>query len=240
MFQHTAARRRLPKGVYLWKTKLLVSTHSRPKAAAGDIYRSMKAKDVSTHSRPKAAACVQSLMRLPAPCFNTQPPEGGCIRLWWCAGWQYICFNTQPPEGGCIFYISVRKKTFCFNTQPPEGGCMSDLTPDFGLSWFQHTAARRRLLHHRHQSIHYKNVSTHSRPKAAARIMVFRIMLQFVSTHSRPKAAAIYPSCYIKHEEMFQHTAARRRLLTVTVKRVTADSVSTHSRPKAAAPVLII
>ena len=59
MFQHTAARRRLPKGVYLWKTKLLVSTHSRPKAAAGDIYRSMKAKDVSTHSRPKAAAWLK-------------------------------------------------------------------------------------------------------------------------------------------------------------------------------------
>ena len=146
MFQHTAARRRLPKGVYLWKTKLLVSTHSRPKAAAGDIYRSMKAKDVSTHSRPKAAACVQSLMRLPAPCFNTQPPEGGCIRLWWCAGWQYICFNTQPPEGGCLAQIIEQLEMAKVSTHSRPKAAAFFISP----------------------SEKKRSVSTHSRPKAAA------------------------------------------------------------------------
>ena len=34
MFQHTAARRRLPEGALVGQPIKLVSTHSRPKAAA--------------------------------------------------------------------------------------------------------------------------------------------------------------------------------------------------------------
>ncbi len=33
---------------------------------------------VSTHSRPKAAAILDVLLRLEKEGFNTQPPEGGC------------------------------------------------------------------------------------------------------------------------------------------------------------------
>ena len=55
-FQHTAARRRLPLQKYLLVVAYLVSTHSRPKAAAyGILFR-----NDSDHG------------------FNTQPPEGGC------------------------------------------------------------------------------------------------------------------------------------------------------------------
>ena len=56
-FQHTAARRRLDKnGIIKFDTFIVVSTHSRPKAA-GVKYDSVPSKDivVSTHSRPKAA-----------------------------------------------------------------------------------------------------------------------------------------------------------------------------------------
>ena len=57
LFQHTAARRRLP---YKPKTVIVpdvVSTHSRPKAAALDVVNVISnLLGVSTHSRPKAAA----------------------------------------------------------------------------------------------------------------------------------------------------------------------------------------
>ena len=82
----------------------------------------MKLTKVSTHSRPKAAASsarsnipgavsfqlTAARRRLPTSptglsitgCFNSQPPEGGCL-----AAYQYQClipsFNSQPPEGGC-------------------------------------------------------------------------------------------------------------------------------------------
>ena len=52
-FQHTAARRRLE-----------------------EVSRAFEEKIVSTHSRPKAAAvCWQAAARTKS--FNTQPPEGG-------------------------------------------------------------------------------------------------------------------------------------------------------------------
>ena len=101
------------------------------------------------------------------------------------------------------------------------------------LRWFQHTAARRRLVNHVAIAAGEIGVSTHSRPKAAGRhilklppsILVSthsrpkaagfgfntQPLVAAVSTHSRPKAAGIvnkdnaYPN-------KFQHTAARRRL----------------------------
>ena len=55
---------------------------------------------------------------------------------------------------------------------------------------FQHTAARRRLLANLDNALGGFGVSTHSRPKAAAKIMRRVSELPLVSTHSRPKAAA--------------------------------------------------
>ena len=80
----------------------------------------------------------------------------------------------------------------CFNTQPPEGGCLPKLLGAFKTE-----------------------VSTHSRPKAAAPISVISKDSIAVSTHSRPKAAANVYRAFYKHKR-----------------------VSTHSRPKAAANLL--
>ena len=103
-------------------------------------------------------------------CFNTQPPEGGwfitkisSVSFGWfqhtaarrrlgqqvhrkgsCHG-----FNTQSPEGGwkCS---RIRNETFeCFNTQPPEGG------------WDLFANLLSQVL----------TVSTHSRPKAAGKVL---------------------------------------------------------------------
>ena len=62
LFQHTAARRRLVFAGYQVDFAVLVSTHSRPKAAGQMNGGAGKLDKVSTHSRPKAAgASLKSL-----------------------------------------------------------------------------------------------------------------------------------------------------------------------------------
>ena len=122
-FQHTTARRRL-----------LASTAGR-----------ISETSVSTHNRPKAAAvCVADHSDKPR-CFNTQPPEGGCIRSrkdnFHCSG-----FNTQPPEGGCYRYCSIssRRPLFQHTTARRRLHFLLFLLDCYVM--FQHTTARRRLL----------------------------------------------------------------------------------------------
>ena len=168
----------------------LVSTHSRPKAAAtvnGGFVQSLRFQHTAARRRLPARIAPVSVVR---NSFNTQPPEGGCSRAAKAAR-QTTGFNTQPPEGGCF--------------QPPR------------------------------KNVPAGQVSTHSRPKAAAKTLQMTHASADVSTHSRPKAAASedhYPDswrgsfntqppeggCLSAHYEK-QHTI-----------------VSTHSRPKAAAP----
>ena len=56
-------------------------------------------------------------------------------------------------------------------------------------TWFQHTAARRRLDYSRLYLDLHSMVSTHSRPKAAGYSRLYLDLQSNVSTHSRPKAA---------------------------------------------------
>ena len=78
-----------------------------------------------------------------------------------------------------------------FNTQPPEGGCNE-----------KESVAKR------------VRVSTHSRPKAAGLNGVSLSKCRLVSTHSRPKAA-VRKLAVIAFTLLFQHTAARRRLVLI-------------------------
>ena len=80
-----------------------------------------------------------------------------------------------------------------FNTQPPEGGCL------------RHDRGRNR-----------DGVSTHSRPKAAGFKEFVVEFAGIVSTHSRPKAAVHIADTRFGGA-VFQHTAARRRLIPMTV-----------------------
>ena len=129
--------------------------------------------------------------------------------------------------------MALFRRSFCFNTQPPEGGWVRSSSPSSLSHLFQHTAARRRLDFRRWVRQHNKFVSTHSRPKAAGLISLIIVYPVRVSTHSRPKAAG---TAYQRQQTQvqFQHTAARRRL--VSVKNICQGvlTVSTHSRPKAA------
>ena len=90
---------------------------------------------------------------------------------------------------------------------------------------FQHTAARRRLLDNFIKSFRTLEVSTHSRPKAAAFFIKRKRNFVVVSTHSRPKAAALYVST---------HSRPKAAAFVSSIQK-TRSSVSTHSRPKAAA-----
>ena len=61
----------------LGKSKLLVSTHSRLKAAGKMYYIDNNLAVVSTHSRLKAAGGRSGNTSTCTHGFNTQPPEGG-------------------------------------------------------------------------------------------------------------------------------------------------------------------
>ena len=158
-FQHTAARRQLQSiqgagGVFL------VSTHSRPKAAAHRATRRRLNRRVSTHSRPKAAARMgRPLQR--GWSFNTQPPEGGCANV------------TALSRSGAFQHTAARRRLQrrsydkydkgCFNTQPPEGG--------WPYTFCENTKT---------------GVSTHSRPKAAdITMLLFCLFFEFQDTAAR-------------------------------------------------------
>ena len=122
-FQHTAARRRLlgSEGQNIFR--LLVSTHSRPKAAA-------KRKRVF-------AFCNKS--------FNTQPPEGGCqeqhhthrqtLRF------QHTAARRRLPQK--LLTIAV---LMVFQHTAARRRLLMHLNEYWQYLQFQHTAARRRLL----------------------------------------------------------------------------------------------
>ena len=122
---------------------------------------------------------------------------------------------------------------------------------------FQHTAARRRLRPIDLNVLAEWLVSTHSRAEAAAASNVFFWRFATVSTHSRAEAAALRVSKnnlknVFQHtaarrrlhrgfervevsRKWFQHTAARRRLRLQGFTKAQAIKVSTHSRAEAAA-----
>ena len=121
-------------------------------------------------------------------------------------------FNTQPPEGGWIQPHIARHAARRFNTQPPEGGWASNRKVSDDCLWFQHTAARRRLVDVNLRSL----IGEHS------------------FNTQPPEGGWGLPCVFLSPACMFQHTAARRRLVLNLARSVSAGIVSTHSRPKAA------
>ena len=98
-----------------------VSTHSRPKAAAQSRSKHHSLPDVSTHSRPKAAASEGRKDHDEEKRFNSQPPEGGCDKV----------FTLNFP-----FSVST-------HSRPKAAASPAAARPSSHL--FQLTAARRRL-----------------------------------------------------------------------------------------------
>ena len=99
---------------------------------------------------------------------------------------------------------------------------------------FQHTAARRRLADFYGRRTAYRDVSTHSRPKAAglSDAPPAQSHAAFQHTAARRRLARTI-SCAALNG-LFQHTAARRRLGICLRLGKEWTPVSTHSRLKAA------
>ena len=145
-FQHTAARRRLgpvcslnqlaersfntqpPEGGWeclnFYNINIIVSTHSRPKAAGISSEYQKRRIRVSTHSRPKAAG------------FDARDLVAFIIGFQHTAARRRLASNISD-------FCSIGQ---CFNTQPPEGGWHQQRSQFQTIRLFQHTAARRRLV----------------------------------------------------------------------------------------------
>ena len=101
------------------------------------------------------------------------------------------------------------------------------------LSWFQHTAARRRLDPYRRNQAVAGSVSTHSRPKAAGTANT-ALSCSMMFQHTAARRRLDFNELLIFQSPKFQHTAARRRLVIRLRSFPIGLMVSTHSRPKAA------
>ena len=167
---------------------MIVSTHSRPKAAGFRSIAFILRDRVSTHSRPKAAGNCTRYNSCSCVSFNTQPPEGGWSRQSSTAerlqGFQHTAARRRLAYIRDIIGKAVRfqhtaarrRLGRCFeppsllpkvstHSRPKAAG--SNFIPNVSAILFQHTAARRRLVKGLHPSLPGRYVSTHSRPKAA-------------------------------------------------------------------------
>ena len=235
-FQHTAARRRLPR------------IHGQKNEASGQFQHTAARRRLrngfDNHFRDCQFQHTAARRRLRPP----PPPHSASASFQHTAARRRLQGDgSHAAEGGVFQHTAARRRLpgppqsglrrlhVCFNTQPPEGGCG------------RRDASRPRRT----------GVSTHSRPKAAARkrkprgrcALCFNTQppeggcfadgggdaLKRVSTHSRPKAAASSLAGSTIRGVLFQHTAARRRLHALFGWRLPRAGVSTHSRPKAAA-----
>ena len=99
-----------------------VSTHSRPKAAGTPDTAAGLSRLVSTHSRPKAAGGHLVSRQVPPSRFQLTAARRR-LALWYSqAGTPVLGFNSQPPEGGWLIFSPAKKWASRFNSQPPEGG----------------------------------------------------------------------------------------------------------------------
>ena len=145
VFQHTAARRRLHRCSFRFlQDQKFQHTAARRRLLHCKFFF-ISFNIVSTHSRPKAAAFKNKNFILNVLSFNTQPPEGGCqpLKAWFPLRYG---FNTQPPEGGCIKALNSSVKHNQFQHTAARRRLQNGAVVSNKLGLFQHTAARRRLL----------------------------------------------------------------------------------------------
>ena len=144
--------------------------------------------------------------------FNTQPPEGGCLRIF---SFMFIIqsFNTQPPEGGCTCWHHDTEMRKGFNTQPPEGGCLLSSVIGQHQDMFQHTATRRWLP----LLWAFKRITKWFQHTATRRWLLVNSLVKSIYCNSfntqPPEGGCILQNVYYARIWKFQHTATRRWLL---------------------------
>ena len=169
---------------------------------------------------------------------------------------QGSCFNTQPPEGGCLAFAARQADDFVFQHTATRRWLPYNrrgVVSQIAVSTHSHpkVAASKQTLHG-----NGTGVSTHSHPKVAAVFMFIAGMLvvfQHTATRRWLRHCLFAPSS----EQVFQHTATRRWLrppqsphhlmtcfntqppeggcLRRQNRHRSRGDVSTHSHPKVAA-----
>ena len=126
MFQHTAARRRLRIYDLKQQGHKIVSTHSRPKAAAKNKFEVNANGVVSTHSHPKVAADnLRADYPEVAVSTHSHPKAAASILLSIC--FQLDVSTHSHPKAAAMYWLKPNCSNGGFNTQPPEGGCTSTI-----------------------------------------------------------------------------------------------------------------
>ena len=122
VFQHTAARRRLASSTPTM-VQAMMFQHTAARRRLDHIFSSaFKQVLVSTHSRPKAAGIKHFFDSDAAKRFNTQPPEGGWKIIWRYAPSLIEFQHTAARRRLVPTSLCNQSSGRCFNTQPPEGG----------------------------------------------------------------------------------------------------------------------
>ena len=125
-------------------------------------------------------------------------------------------FNSQPPEGGCALSEASDRCEWLFQLTAARRRLPMTLASSASAPAFQLTAARRRLRQHAVNDPNSRYVSTHSRPKAAAR-KENCASNWYCSFNSQPPEGGCWPAPQdYTSSAKFQLTAARRRLLSLS------------------------
>ena len=100
---------------------IIVSTHSRPKAAGTKMCTQSQNGSVSTHSRPKAAGQATNAS-------NNKT---------------YVSTHSRPKAAGYLVRFTLGFQCVSTHSRPKAAGSPNTKRSNAGM--FQHTAARRRL-----------------------------------------------------------------------------------------------
>ena len=212
MFQHTAARRRLPV------------LSKRPCASRSFQHTAARRRLPRCCARRLAAASFQhTAARRRLPPTLCHPATSGRR------------FNTQPPEGGCPQHKAHRAHGLLFQHTAARRRLRAGRSGPPGAGWFQHTAARRRLPPDKNRKAPDRRVSTHSRPKAAARARGRNRTWPPGFNTQPPEGGCRAQQTMKRKVGRFQHTPPMGPAPALGRVGVVVPTVSTHSRPKAAA-----
>ena len=135
----------------------VVSTHSRPKAAAGarHLFGNMLQFQ---HTAARRRLHIMIVPRINIGRFNTQPPEGGCAAT--CLLCPIMPVSTHSrPKAADLATVNLRVLMMFQHTAARRRLPVPASFPD-KPSAFQHTAARRRLAADRQRLAVYRCFNT--------------------------------------------------------------------------------
>ena len=144
-FQHTAARRRLER--LPAKSTTMCGFNTQPPEGGWARFRAIPASKSTfqhTAARRRLVFCQRGRCHELCVSTHSRPKAAGAASAFWAAR-KAVSTHSRPkaagqPKSGWAACASS------FNTQPPEGGWVLTVTDPSGLTLFQHTAARRRLV----------------------------------------------------------------------------------------------